>query len=301
MLKLSNIKVSVRIAVACLLPLLAFTAFAVNELIGKRAVFSTMNQVATVADAAPMISGLINELQRERGTSAGFIQSKGKAFADAMRDQRSKTDKALETWKQRLAEYKTSAAGTTFARNLDAANSRLAEIGRIRSSIDGHAIEGPKAVEFYTAGDLEPHHRRRCDERDERGRQDHPSGGCAGGAHPALGVHRAGTRARRAGFCGGSVHAGGISAVHTGAGAQRLLRRKLPALRNPGAGRFRGQGARGSGPGRDDAACGKWPASRPSTTRWLACRPSNGSIPPPSTWIASAVSEIGSPMISPRR
>ena len=109
-----------------------------------------MNQVATVADAAPMISSLINELQRERGTSAGFIQSKGKAFADAMRDQRSKSDKALETWKQRLAEYTTSAAGTTFARNLDAANSRLAEIGSIRSSIDGHAIEGAKTVEFFS-------------------------------------------------------------------------------------------------------------------------------------------------------
>jgi methyl-accepting chemotaxis protein len=150
MLKMSNIKVSVRIAVACLLPLLAFTAFAVKELIDKRAVFSSASQVATVADAAPMISGLINELQRERGTSAGFIQSKGKAFADAMRDQRSKSDKALETWKQRLAEYKASAAGTTFARDLDAANSRLADIGPVRTGIDSHAIEGPKAVEFYT-------------------------------------------------------------------------------------------------------------------------------------------------------
>jgi methyl-accepting chemotaxis protein len=150
MLKLSNIKIPVRIAIACLLPLLAFAAFAVTELIGKRAVFSNMNQIAAVAEAAPMITGLINELQRERGTSSGFIQSKGKAFADPMREQRSKTDKALETWKQQLADYKKSAEGTTFAHNLDAANSRVVEIGRIRSSIDSHAIEGPKAVEFYT-------------------------------------------------------------------------------------------------------------------------------------------------------
>jgi methyl-accepting chemotaxis protein len=150
MLKLSNIRIPVRIAVACLLPLVAFTGFAVMELLDKRAVVSTMDQVATVAEAAPMISSIINELQRERGTSAGFVQSKGKAFADAMRNQRAATDKALNTWKQRLSDYSKSSPGTRFAKNLESADSRLADIGRMRTSVDALAIEGAKTVEFYT-------------------------------------------------------------------------------------------------------------------------------------------------------
>jgi methyl-accepting chemotaxis protein len=150
MLKLSNIRIPVRIAVACLLPLIAFTAFAVKGLLEKRETFSTMQGVAVVVEAAPMISSLVSELQKERGASTGFVGSKGKSFADAMRSQRSLTDKALSNWKQRLSDYTQSAAGTKFARNLETANSRLAEIGSTRTSIDALSIDGAKTVEFYT-------------------------------------------------------------------------------------------------------------------------------------------------------
>jgi methyl-accepting chemotaxis protein len=150
MLKLSNIRIPVRIAIACLLPLVAFTGFAVKELLEKRETFSTMQGVATIVEAAPMISSLVSELQKERGASTGFLGSKGKSFADAMRNQRSLTDKALSNWKQHLSNYTQSAAGTTFARNLEAANSRLAEIGSTRTSIDALSIDPAKAVEFYT-------------------------------------------------------------------------------------------------------------------------------------------------------
>ncbi len=150
MLKLSNIRVPVRIAIACLLPLVAFTGFAAKELLEKRETFSTMQGVAVVVEAVPMISSLISELQKERGASTGFVSSKGKSFADAMRNQRSLTDKALSNWKQQLSRYTQSAAGTSFARNLEAANSRLAEIASMRTSIDALSIDGAKTVEFYT-------------------------------------------------------------------------------------------------------------------------------------------------------
>ena len=77
MLKLSNIRIPIRIAIACLLPLATFTVFAAKDLLEKREIVSTMDAVATVAEAAPMISTIINELQRERGTAAGFVQAKG--------------------------------------------------------------------------------------------------------------------------------------------------------------------------------------------------------------------------------
>jgi methyl-accepting chemotaxis protein len=148
--KLSNIRIPVRIGIACLLPLLAFTGLAIMELNEKRAVFSTMNQVAVVVEAAPVISKLVNELQRERGASAGFVTSKGKSFADALRGQRPATDKALANWKQQIAEYSRAAAGTRFAKNLEAADARLNELTGIRTSVDSMTIEAAKATEFYT-------------------------------------------------------------------------------------------------------------------------------------------------------
>lgn len=84
MLRLNDTKMRVRIAIACLVPLLAFVAF------------------AAIAQIAPEISGLIHELQKERGATAGFISSKGEAFAQTLRTQRPSTDKAVTDWRQKI-------------------------------------------------------------------------------------------------------------------------------------------------------------------------------------------------------
>ena len=149
-MKLSNIRIPVRIAVACLLPLVAFTGFAVTDLFEKRAVVANTEAIAAVAEVAPTIAALVHELQRERGATAGFVNSKGKAFAEVMRNQRPLTDKAVQVWSQRLSEFSKSSAGTKLARNLEAANSSLSELGRTRTSVDAFAVDSQKATEFYT-------------------------------------------------------------------------------------------------------------------------------------------------------
>lgn len=65
MLKLSNIRIPVRIAIAWLLPLLAFTGSAIKELIDHRQVVPTKENAAVVVQAAPMISRLVADLQAE--------------------------------------------------------------------------------------------------------------------------------------------------------------------------------------------------------------------------------------------
>ena len=91
MLKLSNIRIPVRIAIACLLPLLAFTGFAVKELLDKRETFSTMQHVAVVVEAAPMISKLIADLQLERGPAAD---------SSKQRERHQRTICAVRDWQQ---------------------------------------------------------------------------------------------------------------------------------------------------------------------------------------------------------
>ncbi len=74
MLKLSNIRIPVRIAIACLLPLLAFTFLAGKELFDRRAIVADMEAIGVVAEAAPIIAGVVHELQSERGASVGYIE-----------------------------------------------------------------------------------------------------------------------------------------------------------------------------------------------------------------------------------
>ncbi len=147
MLKLSNIRIPVRIAIACLLPLLAFTGFAGKELLDRRSVAADMDAIGVVAKAAPIIAEAVHELQRERGYSVGYIDSREQSLATAMSGQRPKTDKALEAWNERLAEYSKLYAGTKFAKNLDVAKSRLTELGKMRTEIDASSTDSQKVME----------------------------------------------------------------------------------------------------------------------------------------------------------
>ena len=86
--RLNQLKIAARIGIACLIPMLAFTGFAIDNLIEKRATATATANVLTVIETAPSISNLIHEMQRERGASATFVNSKGQALGDVMRNQR---------------------------------------------------------------------------------------------------------------------------------------------------------------------------------------------------------------------
>jgi methyl-accepting chemotaxis protein len=151
MLRLSNIRIPARIAIACLLPLLAFVGFASKELLQKRSDLSSMEQVAEIADATPSITGLVHELQKERGSSIGFINSKGQSFADVLRGQRPLVDKALATWQQRTAELARLHAGSKLARDIDGAGAKLANLAGMRSSMDSLAVKPQEIFDYYGA------------------------------------------------------------------------------------------------------------------------------------------------------
>jgi hypothetical protein len=73
MLRLDQLKISARIGIACLIPMLAFTGFALNSLLEKRATATATTNVLTVIETAPSIYNLIHEVQRERGASVTFV------------------------------------------------------------------------------------------------------------------------------------------------------------------------------------------------------------------------------------
>jgi len=102
---LNNIRIPVRIAIACLIPMLAFTGFAGKALFEKRAEYTKADEIAEIAIAVPTITALVHELQKERGSSMGFVHNKGaQTFTDALRNQRPIVDKAIATWQQRMSE-----------------------------------------------------------------------------------------------------------------------------------------------------------------------------------------------------
>ena len=150
MLRLDNVRIPTRVAIACFLPLFAFTVFAGKDMLEKRAEFASTESIVVVAQAAPMISSLVHELQKERGASAGFINSAGKSLADTLRNQRPSTDKMLASSQRQMGELAKSHAGTKFARDLDDAQSKLGGLQATRTGVDAFAITSQKSTEYYS-------------------------------------------------------------------------------------------------------------------------------------------------------
>jgi len=94
---LRNVPIGIRIAAAVLLPLLVVLGLAGWQVLDKLQQVERMEEVGALVDLAPEISGLVHEMQKERGMSSGFVASKGVKFADTLSPQRQRTDAALQT------------------------------------------------------------------------------------------------------------------------------------------------------------------------------------------------------------
>jgi methyl-accepting chemotaxis protein len=151
MLRLTNIKISTRIAIACLLPLAAFTVFAGKVLIEEQSTYSKTKEIAIIAEEAGAITNLIHEVQKERGPTVGFIVSKGQSSGDNVRNERPVVDKALAEWQKRVVGLAHEYPGSKFARDVDAAKDKLNGLAALRANVDRLALKAEDALDQYTA------------------------------------------------------------------------------------------------------------------------------------------------------
>ena len=149
--RMSNIKIAGRIAIATILPLLAFAAFAAKGLIEKWSTYQSVSRVAAVIESVPSVSNLVHQLQRERGASATFVASKGQTLGDVMRNQRTATDKVIAEWRERVGDIDAATLGPGFGRALDQVKPAIADISNVRRDIDALSITGPKAVTYFSS------------------------------------------------------------------------------------------------------------------------------------------------------
>ena len=151
MVKLSSMSIPTRIAIACLLPLIAFTVFAGKDLWDKFSTYSNTADIAEIAAQIGLTTNLIQEVQKERAPSTGFVSSKGQSFGDAMRGQRAAVDKAAAAWQQRMLDVAHGHPGTKFARDTEAAQQKLAGIAGLRASVDNLTANAQDVIDNYSA------------------------------------------------------------------------------------------------------------------------------------------------------
>ena len=96
------------------------------------------------------ISLLLHETQKERGTSAGYLGSKGLKFKEDLLKQRTLTDARISEFNTFLATFPFQKYSSNNKKIMDKAVNDLLNIKDIRSKVDSLGIETKKAIEYYT-------------------------------------------------------------------------------------------------------------------------------------------------------
>ncbi|MBF0562177.1 MAG: nitrate- and nitrite sensing domain-containing protein, partial [Alphaproteobacteria bacterium] len=91
----ANIKIAKKLISAVFLPIIGVLLFAGDIVLEKHSISVAMSRIHGLASQAPIISAAVNELQKERGTSIGFVSSKGQKFIERLPAQRRAADERL--------------------------------------------------------------------------------------------------------------------------------------------------------------------------------------------------------------
>ncbi|WP_096703543.1 nitrate- and nitrite sensing domain-containing protein [Magnetospirillum sp. 15-1] len=147
---LNNLKIAVRLVLALIIPLVAVVVYSGLALSEKNRQADEMEQVEELARLAPAISALVHELQKERGTSAGFVGSKGEKFKDRLPEQRKLTDGKQAELTAALARFPAADFGTGFKSKLDAADAAVKGLADKRAAISNLSLSLGEATGYYT-------------------------------------------------------------------------------------------------------------------------------------------------------
>ena len=95
-------------------------------------------------------SALVHEMQKERGASAGFLSSNGKAFNATLKQQRLLTDTQLKAFTVYKRTFNETAFNNAFESNLSELDALLNKLSDMRSRVSALNISVADEVAYYT-------------------------------------------------------------------------------------------------------------------------------------------------------
>lgn len=148
---LGKLSVGHRVTASAAIPLVLFGAALGWILVDQWRTASEMRRLEQVALFAPHIANVVHELQRERGTSAGFISQGGSGtFAARLSRQRPETDSAIAEFEEAYESFESEHHGEQFAEMLHGIHEELTEHDSIRSGVSALNVTVPEMARSYT-------------------------------------------------------------------------------------------------------------------------------------------------------
>ncbi|MCE4934227.1 methyl-accepting chemotaxis protein [Aliivibrio fischeri] len=134
------------------LPIIGMLFFSLDTLYKTVSLRSELQDITSMTDISIEGSLIVHELQKERGSTAGFVSSKGANFKSEMLEQRKETDSVLNTYLQSLKEKAQSIQKTNIAvyNDMQTIFTQLNQLNTIRNNVDKLAISPSNAAKYYT-------------------------------------------------------------------------------------------------------------------------------------------------------
>jgi len=96
------------------------------------------------------LNHLLHEMQKERGSSAGYLASKGKKFNLFLEKQEKRTDDKIAVFKKYRKNLNLNRYNKLFRQSLDKIIKDIQFLNKIRYSVKNQTISIKEAVKFYT-------------------------------------------------------------------------------------------------------------------------------------------------------
>ena len=144
----SDISFKNKIFIVLALPLIGFLWLSILTIKQSYIVNSQMKNLTELTQLSISYSELVHELQKERGTTAGFLGSKGKTFVNRLNKQHLATDDKLNSRDAflKLNDFKQ----VSIVKLNQEIAAELEKLNLIRSQVSNLAIDSSKAITYYT-------------------------------------------------------------------------------------------------------------------------------------------------------
>ncbi len=147
---LNNILIKHKLSFIVLVPIVTMLVLAWVKISVLQEKTTNQSELVELMEVSVAASNLVHELQKERGASAGFTNSKGRKFADVLTKQRKDTNVKREALKVTLARVNTDQFGDAYTSQLNAALKELERVEDVRKQISALKLPLSKVVGYYT-------------------------------------------------------------------------------------------------------------------------------------------------------
>ncbi len=134
-----------------ILPSIATGFFIYVVISEKVAVKAEADKVNSLAQYIVSASGLVHELQKERGSSAVYLGSGGKEMKDGLEECRRNTDRALASFQDFMKTFDTKQYGSEISLKVSAALNYLNELPSKRNAVHALSLTKQESTSYYTA------------------------------------------------------------------------------------------------------------------------------------------------------